>query len=48
MVDGGIGLVKVALLRFLKIKILTKVRTTLHDHVMGLYKKELSEKPKIC
>lgn len=33
MVDGGIGLVKVALLRFLKIKILTKVRTPLHDHV---------------
>lgn len=33
MVDGGIGLVKVALLRFFKIKILTKVRTPLHDHV---------------
>ncbi len=33
MVDGGIGLVKVSLLRFLKIKILTKVRTPLHDHV---------------
>ncbi|MCM1183982.1 MAG: phospho-N-acetylmuramoyl-pentapeptide-transferase [Roseburia sp.] len=33
MVDGGIGLVKVALLRFLRIKILTKVRTPLHDHV---------------
>lgn len=33
MVDGGIGLVKVALLRFLHIKILTKVRTPLHDHV---------------
>lgn len=33
MVDGGIGLVKVALLRFLKIRILTKVRTPLHDHV---------------
>lgn len=33
MVDGGIGLVKVALLRFLNIKILTKVRTPLHDHV---------------
>lgn len=32
-VDGGIGLVKVALLRFLKIRILTKVRTPLHDHV---------------
>lgn len=33
MVDGGIGLVKVSLLRFLNIKILTKVRTPLHDHV---------------
>jgi phospho-N-acetylmuramoyl-pentapeptide-transferase len=33
MVDGGIGLVKVSLLRFLKIKILTNVRTPLHDHV---------------
>lgn len=33
MVDGGIGLVKVSLLRFFKIKILTKVRTPLHDHV---------------
>ena len=33
MVDGGIGLVKVAFLRFLNIKILTKVRTPLHDHV---------------
>lgn len=33
MVDGGIGLVKVALLRFLHIKILTKIRTPLHDHV---------------
>ncbi len=33
MVDGGLGLVKVALLRFFKIKILTKTRTPLHDHV---------------
>ena len=33
MVDGGIGLVKGSLLRFLHIKILTKVRTPLHDHV---------------
>ena len=33
MVDGGIGLVKVSLLRYLHIKILTKVRTPLHDHV---------------
>ncbi len=33
MVDGGIGLLKVSLLRFLHIMILTKVRTPLHDHV---------------
>lgn len=31
MVDGGIGLVKVALLRFLKISILKNTRTPLHD-----------------
>ena len=30
--DGGIGLVKVALLRFLKIRILKNTRTPLHDH----------------
>ena len=33
MVDGGIGLVKVALLRFLKVRILKNTRTPLHDHV---------------
>lgn len=33
MVDGGIGLVKVSLLRYFKIKIFTKIRTPLHDHV---------------
>lgn len=33
MVDGGIGLIKVALLRFLKIHILKNTRTPLHDHV---------------
>ncbi|MDE6219454.1 MAG: phospho-N-acetylmuramoyl-pentapeptide-transferase, partial [Lachnospiraceae bacterium] len=33
MLDGGIGLLKVSLLRFLHIRILTKVRTPLHDHV---------------
>ena len=33
MVDGGIGLFKVSLLRFLHIRILTKIRTPLHDHV---------------
>lgn len=33
IVDGGIGLVKVSLLRFLHIHILTHIRTPLHDHV---------------
>ena len=33
IVDGGIGLVKVFLLRFLKIAILKNTRTPLHDHV---------------
>ncbi len=32
ILDGGLGLVKVALLRFLKIKILVNVRCPLHDH----------------
>lgn len=35
--DGGLGLVKVALLRFLKIKILKNVRTPLHDHVRKVW-----------
>lgn len=33
LLDGGLGLVKVALLRFLKIHILKNVRTPLHDQV---------------
>lgn len=33
LLDGGLGLLKVALLRFCKIHILKKVRTPLHDHV---------------
>lgn len=33
IVDGGLGLVKVALLRFLGIKILANTRTPIHDHV---------------
>ncbi len=33
IVDGGIGLVKVFLLRFFKIAILKNTRTPLHDHV---------------
>lgn len=32
IVDGGVGLIKVALLRFLKIRILKNTRTPLHDH----------------
>ena len=33
IVDGGLGLIKVSLLRFFKIRILTNVRTPIHDHV---------------
>lgn len=33
IVDGGSGLVKVALLRYLKIAILKKTKTPIHDHV---------------
>lgn len=33
ILDGGLGLIKVALLRFLKIRILKNIRTPLHDHV---------------
>lgn len=33
IVDGGLGLIKVSLLRFLKIHILKNVTTPLHDHV---------------
>lgn len=33
ILDGGLGLVKVALLRFCKIRILTNIRTPLHDQV---------------
>ena len=36
ILDGGLGLVKVALLRFLKIHILKNTRTPLHDHVQIL------------
>ncbi|MCI8372020.1 MAG: phospho-N-acetylmuramoyl-pentapeptide-transferase [Lachnospiraceae bacterium] len=37
MLDGGLGLVKVSLLRFLKIHILTNTRTPLHDHVRKVW-----------
>lgn len=33
IIDGGLGLIKVALLRFLKIKILKNTRTPIHDHM---------------
>ncbi|HBA98164.1 MAG TPA: phospho-N-acetylmuramoyl-pentapeptide-transferase, partial [Lachnospiraceae bacterium] len=32
ILDGGLGLVKVSLKRFLKISIMTNIRTPLHDH----------------
>ena len=37
ILDGGLGLLKVSLLRFLKIKILKNVRTPLHDHVRKVW-----------
>lgn len=37
ILDGGLGLLKVALLRFCKIHILTNVRTPLHDHVRKVW-----------
>ncbi|MBE5925774.1 MAG: phospho-N-acetylmuramoyl-pentapeptide-transferase [Lachnospiraceae bacterium] len=37
IVDGGLGLVKVSLLRFFKIKILKNVRTPIHDHVRKVW-----------
>ena len=37
ILDGGLGLVKIFLLRFLKIRILTKVRTPLHDQARKVW-----------
>lgn len=37
ILDGGLGLVKVALLRFCKVHILKNVRTPLHDHVRKVW-----------
>ena len=37
ILDGGLGLVKVFLIRFLKIHILKNVRTPLHDHVRKIW-----------
>lgn len=37
LLDGGLGLVKVALLRFLKIRVLKNTRLPLHDHVRKVW-----------
>ena len=37
ILDGGLGLIKVSLLRMGKIRILKKVRTPLHDHVRKIW-----------
>lgn len=37
ILDGGLGLLKVALLRFLKIRIMKNIRTPLHDHVRKVW-----------
>ena len=37
ILDGGLGLIKVALLRFFKIHVMTKIRTPLHDHVRKVW-----------
>lgn len=37
ILDGGLGLVKVFLLRFFKIRIMKNIRTPLHDHVRKVW-----------
>lgn len=37
ILDGGLGLIKISLLRFAKVHVLTKVRTPLHDHVRKIW-----------
>lgn len=37
ILDGGLGLLKVSLIRFLKIHIMNHVRTPLHDHVRKVW-----------
>ena len=37
ILDGGLGLIKVALIRFFKIHVMTKIRTPLHDHVRKIW-----------
>jgi len=33
IVDGGLGLIKVSIIRFLKVQVLSNIRTPIHDHV---------------
>lgn len=37
ILDGGLGLVKVSLIRFMKIHIMKNIRTPLHDHVRKIW-----------
>lgn len=37
ILDGGLGLLKVSLIRFLKIHIMNNIRTPLHDHVRKVW-----------
>lgn len=37
ILDGGLGLVKVALLQFCKIRVMKNIRTPLHDHVRKVW-----------
>lgn len=37
IVDGGLGLIKIFMLRFFKIRILKNTRTPLHDHIRKVY-----------
>ena len=37
ILDGGLGLIKVSLIRFLKIHIMTNIRTPLHGHVRKVW-----------
>lgn len=37
ILDGGLGLVKVSLLRFFKVRIMQSIRTPLHDHVRKVW-----------
>ena len=33
IIDGGLGLLKISLIRFLKLHVMTNLRTPIHDHV---------------